>query len=244
MTADPSADADPERPVVLFDMDGVLIEGRGTDAAVYERALDDALADRGLDPDPETYALLSGYEYDADFARGCARLGVDPVALYDRRERHSARRAVDRLDAEVRTPYPDVSALAEVPDRYRLGVVSNNYDAVVQFVVDRFGFDALDYSLGRATGVRGFYRRKPAPGYLLDAMDALGASHGLYVGDRGTDVLAATRAGLDAAFLGRPHNESTDLPVEPTVVVDSLTDLADWLRDPRWTRRPAPADER
>jgi len=228
--AGPGSDPERGRRVVLFDMDGVLIQGRGTDAVVHERALDDALAERGLDPDTETRRLLSGYEYDAEFAGGCARLGVDPITFYELREQYSAQRTVDRLDAEARTPYPDVSALADLAGQYPLGVVSNNYDTVVRFVVDRYGLDVFDHVSGRATGVRGFYRRKPDPHYLLDAMDALGGTDGLYVGDRGTDVLAAARAGIDAAFLERPHNESADLPVEPTVVVDSLTALVEWLQ--------------
>jgi HAD superfamily hydrolase (TIGR01549 family) len=240
----PRADhADSRRPVVLFDMDGVLIEGRGTDGVVHDLALDDALAERDLDPDAESRALLSGYEYDTDFALGCARLGVDPIAFYGLRERYSTQRAIDRLDAGSRTPYPDVSVLADLAEQYTLGLVSNNYDAVVQFVVDRHALDVFDHHGGREPGVRGFYRRKPDPHYLLDALDALGATDGLYVGDRATDVLAATRAGLDSVFVERPYADDEDLPVSPTLVVDSLTDLVDRLGDDRWPSRTAPATE-
>lgn len=227
----PRESLEAENSVILFDMDGILIEGRGTDAVVHERALDDALNDRGLNPNAETRALLSGYEYDTDFALGCTQLGVDPIAFYDLRERYGARHAIDLLDAGSRTLYDDVRALADLADRYPLGVVSNNYDTVVQFVVDRYGLDMFDYRRGRATGVRGFYRRKPDPHYLLNAMDALGGTTGIYVGDRATDVLAATRAGLDAAFIRRPHNDGTDLPVSPAIEADSLTDLIDQLHD-------------
>jgi HAD superfamily hydrolase (TIGR01549 family) len=234
--ADSGGEDDGPQCVVLFDMDGVLVEGRGTDGVVHELALADALADRGLDPDAETRALLSGYEYDTDFVAGCARLGVDPVAFYDRREQYSVRRSIDRLDAGSRTPYDDVGVLADIAERYPVGLVSNNYDAVVEFVVDRHGFDALDHHQGREPGVRGFYRRKPDPHYLLDALEALGATEGLYVGDRGTDVLAATRAGLDAGFVDRPHNEGVGLPVEPALRADSLANLAEQLAASRWSQ--------
>jgi HAD superfamily hydrolase (TIGR01549 family) len=219
-TATPGGD-----PVILFDMDGVLLEGRGTDAAVHDRALDDALAERGLDPDPGARSLLAGYEYDTDFVRGCDRLGIDPVAFYDLRERHGVRRVLDRLESGTRRPPDDIDAIDALAERYTLGVVSNNYDEVVRFVTDHYGLDAFSYVRGRETGVRGFYRRKPDPHYLLEALDALGRREALYVGDRGTDLIAATRAGLDAAFVDRPHNEGTTLPVEPTVRVDSLTGL-------------------
>lgn len=234
---------DPERHVVLFDMDGVLIEGRGTDGVVHELALDDALADRGLDPDAETRALLSGYEYDTDFTLGCRRLGIDPVAFYGLREQYSEQRAIDRLDAGSRTPYADVRVLDDIASHYTVGLVSNNYDAVVEFVVDRHALDVFEHYRGRDPGVRGFYRRKPDPHYLLDAMEALGAAGGLYVGDRRTDVLAATRAGLDAAFVERPHNDAATLPVEPAIRADSLSDLAAQLRGGRWPFRPAQETE-
>jgi phosphoglycolate phosphatase-like HAD superfamily hydrolase len=218
-----------DRPLLLFDMDGVLLEGRATDGVVHERALDDAIADRGVAVDPDTRALLSGYEYDTDFARGCDRLGVDPVDFFALRERHGVRRTIDRLESGTRTPYADVTVLDPLVDRYVLGVVSNNYHDVVRFVVDHHGLDVFDHVRGRDPGVRGFYRRKPDPHYLLDAVDALGGGEGIYVGDRGTDLVAARRAGLDAVFVRRPHNDRTDLPVEPTATVGSLTALADRL---------------
>lgn len=234
----PSADAPPKRCIVLFDMDGVLIEGRGTDGVVHEQALESALTDRSLDPDAETYRLLSGYEYDTNFVQGCRRLGVDPVGFYERRERYSAKRSIDRLAADSRTPYDDVEVLTELADDYTLGLVSNNYDEVVQFVVDRHNLDVFEYAQGRAPGVRGFYRRKPDPHYLLEAMDSLDGPAGIYVGDRATDVLAAMRAGLDAAFIQRPHNNTDDLPVAPAIVADSLEDFASQLVEPHRLSRP------
>lgn len=216
-------------PLVLFDMDGVLIEGRGADETVYERALDDAMADRGLDAGPATRSLLTGSGYGTSFVRGCGELGVDPEEFYDHWERHTARRIVDRLRSGVRGLYADVDAVDTLAERYTLGLVSNNYDEVVQFVTTHHGFDAFAHARGRETGVEGFRRRKPDPHYLLEAIEVLGGGSGVYVGDRATDVIAATRAGLDPVFVRRPHNEAVTLPVEPAVEVDSLTALTERL---------------
>lgn len=213
--------------VLLFDMDGVILEGHGTDAVVHDRALDDALEERGLSVDTETRELLAGYEYDTDFALGCKQLGVDPIELFARREKYGARRAIDRLAAGSRGLYPDADVLPELAERYELGLISNNYDAVVEFVVDHHGVDAFSHVRGRDTGVRGFFRRKPDPHYLLEAVGALGATDGLYVGDRATDVLAATRAGLDGVFIRRSHNREAPLPTAAVAEIESLTDLVD-----------------
>lgn len=125
--------------------------------------------------------------------------------------------------------YPDVEAVGDSAERYTLGIVSNNYDAVVQFVSHYHELDAFAYVRGREPGVRGFHRRKPDPHYLLEAVDALGADGAFYVGDRAMDVVAATRAGLDAVFVRRPHNAVATLPTDPVVTVDSLTTLASRL---------------
>ncbi|MFC7138007.1 HAD family hydrolase [Halobaculum litoreum] len=61
--------------------------------------------------------------------------------------------------------------LADLADRYDLGLVSNNYDSVVRFVVEHHGLDAFDLVRGRAPGVRGFYRRKPDPQALLKSSE-------------------------------------------------------------------------
>ncbi|PSQ34813.1 hypothetical protein BRD05_06430 [Halobacteriales archaeon QS_9_70_65] len=44
----------------------------------------------------------------------------------------------------------------------------------------------------------------------------------LHVGDSGSDVVAAHRAGLDSAFLRRPHVRDAELPAEPTHEVETL----------------------
>jgi HAD superfamily hydrolase (TIGR01549 family) len=216
----------PDDPVVLFDMDGVVLEGRGADPVVHERALDDALAERGLTVSERRRAALSGYEYTEAFAEACRAVGVDPEGFYAERERHSARRIAERVRAGVRGLYPDVDALAGLAERYRLGLVSNNYHTAVEAVVDHHALEVFTVVRGREPGLEGFRRRKPEPYYLLETMERLGADRGLYVGDRETDMVAAERAGLEGVFVAREHNADVELEVEPAARIGSLADLA------------------
>lgn len=211
-------------------MDGVLLEGRGTDPAVHTRALEDVLDARGMDVAEEHRATLSTYEYTDAFVDACAAVGVDPEAFYTAREERSAARTVDRIAAGRREPFGDVDALDQLPEGIGVGIVSNNYHPVVTFVAERFGLDAFDVVRGRDFGPEGFGRRKPDPYYLAETLGELGATDGLYVGDRETDVVAAHRAGLDSAFLRREHNADTDLGVEPTIEVDGLGEIVDVVR--------------
>jgi HAD superfamily hydrolase (TIGR01549 family) len=210
---------------VLFDMDGVVLEGRGTDPAVHSHALDDVLADRGLTVPSSLREPLERDAYDDAFRSACAELGVDPGPLFRAREERSAKRAVERLAAGARRLHRDVEVLDALADRAALGLVSNNYHPTVEFVVDHFRLDAFAFVRGRDLGPDGYRRRKPDPHYVEEALDALGATDGIYVGDRATDVIAAERAGIDSAFLRRDHNADRDLDVEPTVEIESLRDL-------------------
>ncbi|GAB3708075.1 HAD family hydrolase [Halorubrum pallidum] len=211
---------------LLFDMDGVILDGWGTDEVVHARAVDDVLADRDLHASDDVRATLARNAYDDDFRAACETLDVDPAAFFRAREERSATRSVERLAAGTRRLCADVDAIDELADRAAVGLVSNNYDSTVAFVVDHFRLDAFAVARGRDLGPDGFRRRKPDPHYLNEALDALDASDGIYVGDRATDVIAAERAGLDAVFIRRDHNADLDLDVEPAAEIESLRDLS------------------
>ena len=210
---------------VLFDMDGVILEGRGTDPAVHRRALDDVLTDRGLTVPDDHYDALGSDGYDEAFRAACTSVGVDAPTLFHEREMRSATRGVARLAAGSRGLYPDVEAIDRLANHTSVGLVSNNYHPTVEFVVDHFRLSAFGVARGRDLGLDGYQRRKPNPHYLNEVLDALGVSTGLYVGDRETDVLAAERAGLESVFIRRAHNAAVDLDVEPTVEIESLDAL-------------------
>ncbi|KOX97791.1 MULTISPECIES: HAD family hydrolase [Halorubrum] len=219
----------PPRPdgyeTVLFDMDGVVLEGRETAPAVRSRALDDVLADRDVTVSPARRESLARPAYDDAFRAACEGLGLDPARLFREREERSATRAVERLAAGMRRLHRDVTVFDALADRATLGLVSNNYHPTVEFVVDHFRLDEFAFVRGRDPGPDGYGRRKPDPHYLNEALDALDATDAIYVGDRATDVIAADRAGIDSAFLRRDHNADRDPDVEPTVEIESLREL-------------------
>ena len=53
--------------------------------------------------------------------------------------------------------------------------------------------------------VESLERKKPNTHYVERALSDLDADAALYVGDSESDVVAADRAGLDSAFVRRPH---------------------------------------
>ncbi|ARS91288.1 HAD family hydrolase [Natrarchaeobaculum aegyptiacum] len=227
-TSEPTIEPDGEQ-ALLFDMDGVILEGYETDPEVHTRALHDAVVDLDLEAPLESLSALETYEYTETFATTCQELGLEPTEFYALREEYSAKRSIERIGDGARGLYDDVGVLDELDRAYPVGLVSNNYDPTVSFVVDHFGLEAFSFVRGRDLGVEGFRRRKPEPYYIETALDALGLDNGIYVGDRETDLLAAQNAGLIPVLIRRPHNETLEPTVDSYLEIASLEELLEFL---------------
>jgi phosphoglycolate phosphatase-like HAD superfamily hydrolase len=57
------------------------------------------------------------------------------------------------------------------------------------------------------------------------ALSDLDADSALFVGDNESDIRAAENAGIDSAFIRRPHRSDWELNVWPTWDIDELDDL-------------------
>lgn len=225
---------------LLFDMDGVVLEGVGTDPVVYEMATDAALAEFGADPTDDQRSVLRSHGCDEETAAACEALGIDLAAYWRRREGHASRIAERRLREGSKGTCDDVEAIRSLTDGRPAALVSNNRQETVAFVAELFDLaDAFEVARGREPTPEGYRRRKPDPFYLEAALADLGIEPGragdggcgLYVGDREKDVLAARRAGLDAVLVRRPHNRDVSPEPAPGFEVDSLWELDGVLRD-------------
>lgn len=210
---------------ILFDMDGVILEGPGTDPQVYVDAADAALADLGADPAPAQRADLCRNDLE-NVADHCESLGIDPARFWELKERYASQGTHERLRTGERGLYDDIDAIERLADRTTIGLVTNNRHETAEFVADYVDID-FEVVRGRDPTFEGYRRRKPEPDYIEEALDELGIREGFYVGDSIKDVTAGRAAGLETAFLRRPHNRDLDRPAEATVELESLAALGD-----------------
>jgi HAD superfamily hydrolase (TIGR01549 family) len=208
---------------ILFDMDGVILEGPGTPLSVYERAADAAIDALELEPTDRQRRDLRDHGYE-NVETACESLGADPAEFWRRKEEEASRLAAERIRSGERGIYEDVAALEEVAERATLALVSNNRHETATFVADHLSAP-FAAARGRDPTEAGWRRRKPKPDYLLETLSKLEVDGGLYVGDRETDVLAAEEAGLEPAYLRRSHNTSAPLPEGATYELEGLADL-------------------
>jgi HAD superfamily hydrolase (TIGR01549 family) len=206
-------------------MDGVLIEGRGTHPAVYREAARRSLSELGVAATDERTRTLGAPTYSEAMAEACRALDLDPEAFWSLRERFASRLANRRIDRGARRAYDDLGVLPELAQRRAIGVASNNRQATVAFVVERLGLECVSAYRGRDPTIAGYRRRKPDSYYLDRVLAELDADEALYVGDRETDIEAAGAAGVDSAYLRRPHNRDHVLGTDPTYELDGLEGL-------------------
>lgn len=88
-------------------------------------------------------------------------------------------------------PYPGViRAMEEIAALCPVGIVSNKHDLAVKGLA-KTHFAGV-YALGERAGIP----RKPAPDMLFRALEDLGCSRCIYIGDSEVDILTAQNAGV------------------------------------------------
>ena len=215
---------------VVFDNDGVLVSR--TPYEVLQEAAWAAFDAAGVDdPEPSLVDSLVVDVSPAEVRAVCERYGLDPESFWARRDRLSAERQQAEARAGRKTPYEDVAAL----DRLSVpaGIVSSNQQSTVDFLVEYFGLASrVSVAVGREPTLESLTRKKPAAHYLDRAIEALDAESALFVGDNDSDIQAAANAGVDSAFIRRPHRRDHTPEPTPTHVVADLHEIVGLCRPP------------
>ena len=211
---------------LILDHDGVvatLVDGDWRTDAFRERVAT-AFHDRDISMESLSLSRLA-HSVSPETVREMSE-GLDATAETLWRVRDDALAAVlqDATSDGIKRPYDDVDAIKRVD--VPLGVASNNQHRVVEFVLDEYDLRSQFAAVhAREPELSSLPRKKPSPTFLEAARDDIGVSNPLYVGDKETDVVAAQRAGMDASFLRRDHNENRAIDVDPAYEMSALSDV-------------------
>ena len=208
-------------PVVLFDLDGTLIDSgaiilasmRHASRTVLEREIEDEvlMATVGGQGLTEQMRLLDPERVD------------ELVRVY--REHN------EPLHASLAACAGILDVLPGLAEGRRLGIVTAKRRATVQLAFD--ALPGLEEWFDVVVGSEDTERHKPDPDPLLHALDRLGAEprEATYVGDSPFDVRAAKAAGVHAVAVtwGGIHTEERLRAEQPDAVVHDATELLDVL---------------
>ena len=210
---------------VVFDNDGVLV-GR-TNFDVLQEATQETFTQFGVtDPDPDHVENMTIGATPGHVGTVCQTYDLDPGTFWRTRDRTLSRAQQEEARAGRKTPYDDIDTLTDLDAA--MGIVSSNQQETVDFLLDHFEVAGLfGAAYGREATIESLDLRKPNPHYLERALADLDAESALFVGDNESDVRAAENAGIDSAFIRRPHRRDWNLNVWPTWEIDSLDDLHD-----------------
>ncbi len=208
---------------LLLDHDGVVVT-LGDEAAL-RRAARDALLDAGLsEPEESAVDTLAIAVSDEELAGLSRQHDLPPEQLWRHRDDQVREALLAETTAGRKAPYEDTARLRELD--VPMGIVSNNQTRIVESVLDHYNLHAVFGTVrARAPTRESLSRKKPRPTYLEEAMADLDLENPLYVGDSGSDVEAGRRAGVDTAFLRRPHNADRQLAETPTYEVQGLDEV-------------------
>ena len=209
--------------VILFDLDGTLIDSAPDIAAAVNRLLaEDGHASLTLD---EVRSMIgNGVKKLVERAYAARGITLEGAALEETTNRMMAIYG-DHLTVEtVLMPGAGEILAAYHKARVKLGVVTNKPEAFTRTILEHFGLsEIVDVVVGGDTGPE----RKPAPDMLNHALAQTGftASRALMVGDSPADIGAAKAAFMASVAVRGGY---TNVPVEELgadIVIDSLSEL-------------------
>jgi len=204
-------------PVVLFDLDGTIVDSGWIILASYRHATTTVL---GRDyPDEVLLARVGAGDLEEQMREFDAEK-ADELA-------HAYREFYAPLHSELEAFPGMLDLLEKLDDEDRtVGIVSAKRHDIVQLAVEALGFgDRLDIVVGSDEAPRG----KPHPDQILLAMEKLGAEPDdtAYVGDAPFDIAAARNAGVHAIGVtwGGIHTRERMESEGPDAVVDTADEL-------------------
>ena len=218
----PGYDRHMRYPIVLFDLDGTLIDSGPIILASMKHA---ALAVLGVEVDEAKVRAAIG--------------GPGLVAQMQELDPHRVDELVDAYRAHNEPLHDELEAFDRMTDLlptlrargHRLGIVTAKRRATVELAFDRF--PALRDLAEVLIGSDDTERHKPDPDPLLAALARLGAEprEAAYVGDSPFDVRAAKAGGLFAVAVGWGgiHADESLLRKEPDILVHDPEELLDVL---------------
>ncbi len=175
--------------VILFDLDGTLVDSLPDLAAALNRTLGSALTVADIRP-------MVGDGAAALVARALARLGREDATALPRflaDYEANAVVATQPFDGIV----PALDALAA--DGWRMAVCTNKPEGAARALLDGLGLSGRFAAVG---GGDSFPVRKPDPAHLLETLKAAGGGRAVMVGDHHNDVRGAEAAGIPSVFAG------------------------------------------
>jgi HAD superfamily hydrolase (TIGR01548 family) len=222
----------PEPEAILFDMDGVLVDVRGSYDEAIVRTVQSFLPQGRQVTRESILAVKQRPDANDDHDATClalAKLGIkaDRKEVERRfQELYLGTRRTPGLYRKERWLFP-LRLLAPLAKRFRLGIVTGRSRAEARLAL-RAGKAARYFKT--VITVDDVRKKKPAPDPFLAALRKLKVRNAWMIGDGPADLLGASRAKLRCIAIRGPdqgaQRDATLREYQPLAVLDSVDQLA------------------
>ncbi|RMG42044.1 MAG: histidinol-phosphate transaminase [Methanobacteriota archaeon] len=180
-----------EEPVLIFDMDGVLVDVRKSYDRTIKYVVERFTGRKIQDKDIQRWREKPGY--NSDWKVTSALISETATVSFEEVKKFFQKAYLYdpgfRFNEE---PLIDKRILSTLSQRYRMGIVTGRPKEEVEWACERFGFDMFHVVIS----LDDVYEDKPDPEGIRKALAVLKAKRGYYFGDTINDVMAAKRAGI------------------------------------------------
>ncbi len=211
-------------PVLIFDMDGVLVDEGGSYRPCIVRTAESILA-RAIDPELiQTLKAKGGYNNDYD----CVEAVLAAYGVQSKREEVTLRFDAYYENFKLRETWLlDEQLLLKLKQKFRLAIFTGRPKKDALEALKRFGKEGLFEVVITDDDVK---QRKPSPEGLILALKRLGASKAIYFGDSKDDAEAARFASIKFIGVVPPGGNSETLrQAGVQTIVENINNLEDVL---------------
>lgn len=218
----------PKKPLLLFDLDGTLLDTEGAIIQTYRYLLNKYHPE--LEVTREMELSFLGPSLNEMFP---LYFSGDIAPIIEEYREYNI-----KIHPDVVKPIAGAQALLSSLKQqgYHIGIVSTKKRDIVQLGLDLFDMSKdVDVIIGQGEVVIG----KPNPEGILKAAEFFNEGHDemIYVGDTGTDIEAARRAGAySVGFLFNEERRQKLVDAKPNKIIANLSEIEDLLKENQsWT---------
>jgi len=201
--------------IILFDLDGVLLDSE-SDVSWLERSIKKTLTHFQVPLTEENMSHLH-FENIKKFREISKNLKIDPEVLWPIRNKFYTDDKLHAMKQKIIKPFSDVQELYKLKKKFKLGIISNSPQSIVDFFVSEFAYSNLfSFNIGRGNAIWDIEHLKPDVFLFKKIEKQIHKMKVSYVGDRESDREFAKKSNMTYYHVNRIVKSS-----------DSFSDLSE-----------------
>lgn len=193
----------------VFDLDGVLLDSENN-LDWLTIALKKTLKKFNIYPSEENIRKIHSKNAH-NFHKIKQEFSISIEEFWHARNRNYINAKITAMKKRKITPYKDVDSLKSLKEKFKLGIISNSPQEVVNYFLKEFDYSNLfDIAIGRGETISDLKNMKPNTLLFSKLKQHFKGDKIFYVGDTENDRLFATKTGMEFLHLSRNDYSSKD----------------------------------